>query len=371
MTNGSKLLDLVIKDTGIGIPPEHLPHIFDRFYQVDGTHTRQGGGTGIGLALAKELTQAMGGNITVESQVDQGAQFTIMLPVTQSGTQISMKNPGDPQQVLGDTLVLENEKRQDISELTQGDRNLILLVEDNEDVLAYLSSFLGNDYQIATAKNGQEGMDKAFELIPDLIVSDVMMPQKDGFELCETLKKDERSSHIPVILLTAKADVKSKIEGLSFGADAYLEKPFQKEELLVRIEQLIALRYKLQQRFQQSGSLRGIQQAQNPQGEDVFLQKVVRIIEANMGDTNFGMPLLCKAMNMSRSTLFRKIKALTGKSITLFIRSVRLENAKSLLETTDRNVTEVCFEVGFSSPNYFSRIFQEEFGTPPSAVGGP
>lgn len=361
-------LTIQIWDNGIGISPEHLPHIFNRFYQVDASTTRRGEGTGIGLALAKELTHAMGGNITVESQIDQGTKFTIILPITQNGTQASMKNSGEQQKILADTLVLENEKRQNISELTQSDRNLILLVEDNKDVLAYLSSFLANDYQIATAKNGQEGMDKAFELIPDLIVSDVMMPQKDGFELCETLKKDERSSHIPIILLTAKADFKSKIEGLSFGADAYLEKPFQKEELLVRIEQMIELRHKLQQRFQQAGSLRGIQQAPSPQGEDLFLQKVVRIIEANMGDTNFGMPLLCKAMNMSRSTLFRKIKALTGKSITLFIRSVRLENAKSLLETTDQNVTEVSFEVGFSSPNYFSRIFQEEFGMAPSEI---
>ena len=170
------------------------------------------------------------------------------------------------------------------------------------------------------------------------------------------------------MLLTAKADQKSKIEGLTYGADAYLAKPFHREELLVRVEKLIELRRQMQVRYSGFDKFSKFVKSEPANLEDLFLQKVIRIIEAQMADENFGMPQLCKELNMSRTNLFRKLKALTGKSTTLFIRSLRLEKAKTLLETTELNVTEVCFAVGFNSPNYFSRVFQEEFGVAPSGV---
>lgn len=252
-------------------------------------------------------------------------------------------------------------------------RNLprLLLIEDNPDVTRYIASLLETDYQILKAKNGAEGVSAAFRLVPDLVISDVMMPEMDGFEVCRLLKTDERTSHIPVILLTAKADRPSKIEGLTQGADVYLPKPFDPEELLVRLEKLLELRRRLQERYSRLNQFFPTHTGMNRDAADLeerFLQKVVRIVEERMADEDFDMPQLCKAVNMSRSNLFRKLKSLTGKSATDFIRTLRLEKARALLETTDKNVTEVCYAVGFGSPNYFSRAFHETFGMPPGEI---
>ncbi len=359
-----------VSDTGPGIEPKHLPHIFDRFYQADDTLTRRSEGTGIGLALVKEMVRIMGGQVSVsnaEHSGGKGARFIIRLPVTRTATELAVESRPDQDETLSGTVFLKPVTAVEASVSTPGDRNTVLLVEDNPDVIHYLSSVLYAHYRILTAGNGQEGIDKAIELTPDIIVSDVMMPVKDGFELCRVLKTDERTSHIPIILLTARTDQQARMEGLSQGADVYLAKPFHQEELLVRLEKLIDLRRRLQERFQKAGEIRRILVEKNQNPEDVFLKKVVRIIEARMSDEQFDMPQLCKALNMSRSNLFRKIKALTGKSVTGLIRSLRLEKAMELLKTTDMNVTEVCFEVGFNSPNYFSRVFQEAFGVAPSA----
>lgn len=252
--------------------------------------------------------------------------------------------------------------------LLPADRPHLLLVEDNPDVVRYISSLLAADYQVHKAQNGKAGVEAGFRLVPDIIVSDVMMPEMDGFELYRILKTDERTSHIPIILLTARADHPSKIEGLSHGADAYLAKPFNREELLIRLEKLIELRRRLQARFQQPGNLRQTLLGQAKSVDDLFLQKVLRVVESQISDEDFDMPQLCKALNMSRTNLFRKLKALTGKSATDFIRHLRLEKAKELLEKTDMNVSEVSYAVGFGSPNYFSRAFQEAFGVAPGKV---
>ena len=310
----------------------------------------------------------MGGRIDVESEPGKGTCFNISLPVTHTAEKAPTARSKYTAELLSETVFVKAGETGKVAGIGSGDRYTVLLVEDNPDVVTYLSSVLSLQFRILTAQNGQEGIDKALELTPDIIVSDVMMPIKDGFELCHELKTDERASHIPVILLTAKADQQSKIEGLAYGADAYLAKPFHPEELLVRIEKLIELRRRLQRRFQQRGSLLTVLESSPATGEDLFLQKAIRIIESRMDDENFGMPQLCKELNMSRTNLFRKLKALTGKSSTLLIRTLRLERAKQLLETTEMNVTETCFAVGFTSPNYFSRVFREEFGFRPSEV---
>ncbi|MCB9317591.1 MAG: response regulator [Lewinellaceae bacterium] len=351
-----------VADNGPGIEPEHLPHIFDRFYQADDTHTRRGEGTGIGLALVKELVRIMGGSIKVVSELGKGTKFSIQLPVTQTAEKSALEMPAVETSSGGVTALPEPPTAE------PGDRYSVLLVEDNPDVISYLTSLLNTFYRIDTAHNGQEGIDKALELVPDVIVSDVMMPGKDGFDLCQELKTDERTSHIPIILLTAKADQKSKIEGLAHGADAYLAKPFDQEELLVRLEKLIELRRGMQARFRHAGGLRQTLWAKAQTVDQLFLQKVSKIVEAQMADENFGMPELCKALHMSRSNLFRKLKALTGRSVTVFIRTIRLEKAKELLETTDMTVSEACYAVGFNSANYFSKVFQEEFGVQPSGL---
>ncbi len=258
-----------------------------------------------------------------------------------------------------------------------------MIVEDNPDVVEYLAACLsspsvggsrGEAYQLSFAYNGRAGIEKALDSIPDLIVSDVMMPEKDGFELCETLKNDERTSHIPIVLLTAKAGVENRIAGLRRGADAYLAKPFNQEELLVTAANLLEVRRKLQARYGQwAGGPAKVQPEshpadKSPDPEDAFLQKVNAAVLERLSDARFTVDDLCRTLAMSQPQLHRKLTALTGKNATLFIRSVRLARAKELLLRKEKNVSEVAYEVGFDDPKYFSRVFSEEFGVAPSKI---
>jgi YesN/AraC family two-component response regulator len=237
-------------------------------------------------------------------------------------------------------------------------------VEDNQDVAKYIATCLEREYKINYAKDGKEGIDKALELIPDIIISDVMMPEKDGFEVCATLKQDERTSHIPIIMLTAKAAKEDKLHGLTSGADAYLSKPFDKNELLVRMEKMIELRKHLLDKY--SGRKHKLKTSLSKDNmEDVFLKKIISLIEDNIDDTSFDSQLLALTVGMSDSQLYRKLKALTGKSTAVFIRSIRLHNAKELLSGTSLNVSEIAYETGFNDPAWFSRVFKEEFGESP------
>jgi YesN/AraC family two-component response regulator len=227
---------------------------------------------------------------------------------------------------------------------------------------------LEGHYKISLAHNGQEGIDAAFEHIPDLIVSDVMMPIKNGYELCNTLKTDQRTSHIPIVLLTAKADIDSKIEGLQRGADAYLAKPFDKKELRTRLEKLLELRTALQKRYQVDAEEVPVEAAVEVEIEDEFIQMIKAAVFENLDDIDFGIPELCRAIGMSRTQLHRKTKALTGRSTSSFIRSIRLGKAKELLNTSNLNISQIAYEVGFKDPKYFSRTFAEEFGISPNQM---
>jgi signal transduction histidine kinase/DNA-binding response OmpR family regulator/ligand-binding sensor domain-containing protein len=371
-SSGAYLL-LVVKDNGQGINPAHLPYIFDRFYQGDSSSTRKGEGTGIGLALTKELVKLMDGEIMVESESlkssdNRGSKFTIALPITQNAEPMNLsqiKTSNVTPTIESNLQSVSDEQRIDV---INANKPIVLIIEDNADVITYLTSFFSKDYQIETATNGQKGIDKALEIIPDLIVSDVMMPEKDGFEVCETLKTDERTSHIPIILLTAKSDPIARLEGLTHGADAYLAKPFNKEELLVRIENLIELRRRLHDYYNRAYDSKITNKPITPTTEDLFLQRLITIVEENLSNEHFGLPDLCRKANLSRSQLFRKLKALTGKSTTNFIRSIRLAKGKELLETTDQTVSEVAYSVGFRSVPYFSTMFKEVYGITPGEV---
>ncbi|MBI5916786.1 MAG: response regulator [Bacteroidetes bacterium] len=386
LTNFQNLsnLNLQVKDTGIGIPPEKLPHIFDRFYQVDPDSYREGArraeGTGIGLTLTKELVKLLGGSISVESQPGEGTTFKVVLPVSRkaafevmppSGSFLEA-TPASPPAVpalegitpapTGFPLNIRG---------VRGGLPLVLIIEDNADVVQYLSACLEQDYSLAVARNGKEGIDKAIECVPDLIISDVMMPEKDGFEVCRTLKSDERTSHIPVVMLTAKADIASKIEGLESGADAYLAKPFNKQELLVRMRKLMDIRQKLRQHYlafvtTTNGS------DKLPEGigippENTFLQKVKAVVEQHLDDVGFDLAQFSRAVAMSMSQLNRKMVALTGLSPNRFVRHLRLTKAKALLLATDEHVSAIAYNVGFDDPDYFARIFKQEFGLTPTA----
>jgi signal transduction histidine kinase/DNA-binding response OmpR family regulator/ligand-binding sensor domain-containing protein len=361
---------LELSDTGVGIPQDQLDRIFDRFYQVDGLSTRKGEGSGIGLALVQELVKLMQGSITVDSTPGQGTAFRVTLPFTPPTAQLQ---PYAGANTLATDFPIPVGEAQ-VDALAHDDqRPLLLIVEDNPDVRFYITECVREEYRVALAGNGAEGIHQAQELVPDIIISDVMMPEKDGYELCDTLKNDERTSHIPIILLTAKADNASKIAGLLRGADAYLAKPFDVEELLVRLKMLVERQKRMIAYFsKKAGTEPDAATPEQKEAYDIehaFIGKMRKIIEENFADENFALPQLCEALNMSRSQLFRKLKALVNIPPSDFIRTYRLQKAKLLLETGDLTVSEVAWQVGYKDVSHFSRSFHELFGFSPGQRG--
>ena len=352
-----------VSDTGPGVEPTSLPKIFNRFYQADNYPASETGGTGIGLSLVRELVQLMHGGLAVRNLPGQGAEFVVSLPLT------SQAQPA--QEPLPAPVPVRPEASEWVepSHVPAPNTPTLLLVEDNPDVATYIHSCLGNNYGVIRADNGQAGIELALEKMPDVILSDVMMPLKDGFELCDTLKNDERTSHIPIVLLTAKAAVSDRIAGLRRGADAYLVKPFQREELLLVLGNLIQTRRMLQVYFSQLAL--GMAPSQPTPAaiadslEDQFLTKLRTTVEAHLDNTELSVDTICQQVGMSRTTLHLKITALTGMSISRYVRTLRLRKAKELLSSSGLNVSEVAYAVGFDNPKYFSRIFSEEFGVSP------
>ncbi len=358
-------LILTVEDTGRGIHHEELPYIFDRFYQATSQEKTSSGGTGIGLSLTQELVKLLNGKIEVVSQLGKGTTFQVFLPISQKA------RPGqNNDQVAIQAAILGSQGPLKKEKIAEEDLPLALIVEDNADIAQYLQICLEGSYRMLFAKNGQEGINQALEQIPDIIVSDVMMPEKNGFELCEALKEDIRSSHIPIILLTAKSDVESRIAGLKQGADDYLAKPFNEEELLVRMKNLLEIRLKLQQRYQNPFDP-GFSKpkASTPTKEDAFILNLKEVFEAHMDDLQYDLDQLSQELFLSRSQLGRKVKALTGKSPAVYLRSLRLQKARQLLLTSALSIKEVAYDVGFSDPSYFSRAYSEEFGESPSNTG--
>ena len=353
---------LKIKDDGIGIDEKDLPHIFDRFYQIDDSSTRHSGGTGIGLALTKELVELMEGTITVQSQLHKGTEFTILLPIRQKAAfakVFSKEKLAEKLDSSAEEAILVKEEQSTATD--NPTLPLVLIIEDNLDVITYLQACLEAQYRVRIALDGQAGIEKALELIPDIIITDVMMPLKDGYEVCEVLKAAEKTSHIPIIMLTAKAQIEAKIEGLSKGADAYLSKPFHQKELEVRLAQLLAQRKKLQAYYSQAFT------TPYPKIEDPFIQKVIDLVEKDLA-ISLNVTQFSKALGMDRAQVFRKIKAMTGFSTSIFIRRIRLKNGHRLLLTTHLNIAEIAYSVGFKDPAYFSRLFSEMYKKSPKQL---
>ncbi|MFK8007874.1 MAG: ATP-binding protein [Saprospiraceae bacterium] len=362
-------LYLKVKDNGKGISTKDQPFIFERFYKVDQPDKVKADGVGIGLALTKELVEFLNGEILLKSELGGGSEFIVSLPINH--VKESVKD--NVNVLLQEEGLIETEKELtpkfdtglvDFNFETNGIPQL-LVVEDNEDVITYIKSCVKEDYNIEVALDGQEGIEKALELIPDIIISDLMMTKKNGFEVCKILKKDEKTSHIPIILLTAKATQDDKIEGLETGADAYMMKPFQKRELKVRLKKLVENRAILQAKYK--GDLTSFSKKPT-NSEDDFFQKVIKILQKELGNPNFSVAELSKEMHLSTTQMYRKLKALTGLPPSKFIRRFRLQNSLELLQNSSMNVAEIAYKVGFSDPNYFSRAFSEEFGKPPSEV---
>jgi YesN/AraC family two-component response regulator len=308
----------------------------------------------------------MQGGLAVRNLPDQGAEFVVSLPLTRKAL---------PAGVLLPAPVLVSPERSEETgpgPVASGNRPLLLLVEDNADVAQYTKTCIGEEYGIIQAADGLVGFNLALEKMPDIILSDVMMPLMDGFELCDKLKNDERTSHIPIILLTARAAASDRITGLRRGADAYLTKPFGREELLIVLSNLIKSRRLLQIHYSQLalGALHG-NPLPMPAGldealEDQFLVKLRTTVEARLDNAELSADMISQLMGMSRNTLHRKMNALTGMSINPYVRTLRLQKAKELLLTPDLSIAEVAYAVGFEDPKYFSRIFSEEHGISPS-----
>jgi len=375
-------LQIRVSDTGRGIPALELSKIFDRFYQVDETtdvdglrsNVHHGGGTGIGLALTKELTELMGGSISVDSEYGKGSAFTILLPVTTIAEQsdhllddnLPLREKG-PNAAMDGTQVSDERKEEIVTPEDESlmDKPQLLIIEDNRDVSEYVASCVDDSYHIHFAYDGQAGIEIALSVLPDIIISDVMMPIMDGYVVTTTLKNDPRTNHIPIILLTAKATIDSKVHGLGVGADAYLVKPFHKQELVIRLKKLVEIRKLLHEHYAYLISQNQDQSVELNDNER-FVHNIHQLIVSRLDDHNLGASDLSIASDMSQGHMHRKLKALTGKTPALFIRSIRLERAVELLETGEYNVSEVAYRVGFSDPNYFSRIFSAEFGKSPS-----
>ncbi|WP_162339645.1 hybrid sensor histidine kinase/response regulator transcription factor [Cyclobacterium salsum] len=359
--SGTSYFTLIVNDNGKGLQQEEIPYVFDRFYQADQSSTRHSEGTGIGLTLTKELVELMGGTIKVESPAGMGSTFTVQLPITLAAPKATEQDLSQFfQPSLPYALKDIDEKAQDL------DLPLVLIIEDNLDVANYLKMALKNKYHCLHALNGQTGLELAYAHIPDIIICDVMMPGMDGFEVCATLKADKRSDHIPIIMLTALAEKEARLTGLSKGADAYLAKPFDKTELLIRLEKLLETRKRLQQKY--SRRFLSSEPGYEPISSSIesFLVKVERVILEHLGEEDFSVDHLADAISLSRSQVHRKIKAITGYSTSIYIRMIRLEKAKELLTVENLTIAEVAYRVGFKSPVYFSQIFRKTFGESPS-----
>ncbi len=365
-----------VKDNGIGISKEKLPYIFDRFYQADHSNIRTQEGSGIGLAFTKESVKLLGGDIYVESIEKEGSRFTIVLPIHREAPLVKSARIFDPiippapsPQVSSNNFV------------GQDDVPIVLIIEDNPDVAQFIADSIcpaeqALQYRVLFAEDGEIGLEKAIEHIPDLIISDVMMPKRDGYELCQILKNDERTSHIPIILLTARTAIEDRLQGLQQGANAYLEKPFHETEIRLQVENMLNLRRELQQRYSAPDNL--IQEANkqmhhsdspsnfNLQMEDAFVQKVLGIIHEYLSDMQFSVTKLAEEVSLSKSQLNRKLSAVTDFTPAQLIRYVRLKKAKELLGKSDIIIADVAYQTGFSDPSYFTRIFTKEFGITPS-----
>jgi signal transduction histidine kinase/ligand-binding sensor domain-containing protein/DNA-binding NarL/FixJ family response regulator len=359
-----------VSDTGVGIAAEKLDRIFDRFYRVNDTAEVDAIGTGLGLALTKELVDLYHGQVTVESQEGVGSTFTVRLPVANElfpdALVLACKSVHEKELLPGiadDGFSGMTSAGQQLD--ADADKPLVLVVEDNEDLRHYMMEILGGVYNVACADNGKTGLEMALEAIPDLVVTDWMMPQMNGLEMCRLLKENEKTNHIPVVMLTAKADRESKLDSLERGADDYLVKPFDAEELLVRIKNLIVQRRRLREKFQHryfeiSGSTIPVD------GGNGLVTKLFELLEANYANPCFKVEDIGRDLNLSRAQLFRKLHALTGQTPNELLRMYRIKQAAALIKAGQNNITGIMYEVGFRNTSHFAVSFKKYIGKNPS-----
>jgi DNA-binding response OmpR family regulator len=351
----TRWISIKVKDTGIGIPQDKKEKIFQRFFQHASAASILNQGTGIGLSITKEFVRMHGGVIEVESQPGQGSVFKIRLPLTKAAAEAT-------------EMILERSAGEtESAPVTEDDIGMpaILLVEDNEDFRFYLKDNLRNKYKVIEAANGKDGWQKALSAHPQLIVSDISMPYMDGIELTRKLKGDKRTSHIPVILLTALTEEEQQLKGLGTGANDYITKPFNVEVLHARVRNLLALRNTLQTAY--TRQIRVLTPEIAIESEDEkLMNKVVTYLEKNLNSAQLSVESLSREVGMSRSSLYSKILEITGETPVEYIRSFKLGKAKVLLEKSSLTIAGIAYEVGFSTPNYFARAFKAKYNILPS-----
>jgi DNA-binding response OmpR family regulator len=351
-----------VTDNGIGIPKHHIPKLFTTYYQVRNGDTHHAG-YGLGLALAKSLVLLHQGTLTVESreataQLRGSTRFTVSLPTG---------NTHLPAKPVDTTFRHQTTPMPATAGLPEGrrEKEVILLAEDNTELRDFIRESLEGRYTVLEAENGDQGLGTAFEEIPDLVISDIMMPGTNGLQVCHTLKTDERTNHIPVILLTARTAHEQQVEGLQTGADAYITKPFSIQVLELQITNLLASRAAMRKRYAHQVTL----QPSNidiRNADEEFLNKAIEAIEAHMEDNDFGVAMLSTKLAMSQPVLYKKLKALTDMSVNDFVKSIKLKKAAALLLQRQHTVNEIAYMVGFNDRKYFSREFRKQFGKTPS-----
>jgi DNA-binding response OmpR family regulator len=367
LTHDDQSVRLTVEDNGTGLDADNLKHIFDRFYQGSNARALHVNGTGIGLNLCKMIVDMHHGAIVAQNRTDgrQGAQFVVTLPLGNSHLteeEIETQPAADEGTAVG--------KRKEQPAGPAGGSNShyrVLVVDDDPEIAQYISTELSHYYKFATASNGKEGLKELLTNDYDLVVSDVMMPEMDGFTMLRMIKSNMNISHIPVVMLTSKADVGNRLEGLERGADGFLAKPFDMEELHLTIDNLIKSRLRLKGKF--TGAQQQADKVEQPEvkgNDELLMERIMKAVNKNLSNSDFNVDMLTQEVGISRAQLHRKMKEMTGISTSEFIRNIRLEQAARLLKEQKINITQVAYTVGFSNLAHFSTIFRKHFGVSPS-----
>lgn len=362
LKDGQLWMELVVKDTGVGMSSEHVKHIFENFYQVDVHHA----GSGIGLALVKAFAEMHKGTVQVESRQSVGTTFTIQLPMRQEGELEADLQRNQAMDTLKEGALMEADQeslKTYLPELEKTEKEVVLIIDDNQDVRDYVKMLLGEEYLVIEAANGKEGLKMALKYVPDAIICDVMMPIMNGMECCRHLKSEPQTSHIPVMMLTAYAMDEQKIEGYECGADSYISKPFSAQLLKVRLRNLLENHLRLKNFFTDGSST--MEKEEISSMEQDFVDKLRSLINNNLRNSKLNIDDLSDEMGFSRVQFYRKTKSLTGYAPNELVRITRLKLSRKLLTTTDKNISEIAYEVGFSSPSYFSKCYKDYFGESP------
>ncbi len=349
-------------DTGKGISAEHLPHIFDRFYQIPESMSVVG--TGVGLSLCKELVTLHLGEIEVKSTLGLGSEFGLKIPVRKSNF--------DPSWVQEKLMTIKSQEELITpSDSIEKEKQILLIVDDHTELRKFVAEIFESKFQVMEASRGEDALEMALTYLPDVVITDWMMPGMSGVNLCRALRQNPKTNHIPLVLLTSKSAQESQIEGMQAGADDFVSKPFNADILEIRVNKLLESKERNRKNWQKQMIQQELSEGKLPTFEDAFLVKATQLIIANLGNADFDVEDLEKGLDMSKMQLYRKLKMLTSLAANEFIRSIRLQQAKVLLENSKFNISEIAYQVGFNDPAYFARAFKKQYGKTPKSFIKP